>query len=69
MLKLIIVVVLVFNVPPTAKVIWRRGHGLKSHPTDRRSRESNLRSLVNKIDKGRYKEPSKFYPQAPEISK
>ena len=62
MLKLIIVVVLVFNVPPTAKVIWRRDHGLKSHPTDRRSRESNLRSLVNKIDKGRYKEPSKFYP-------
>ena len=28
------VVVVVFNVPPTAKVIWRRGHGLKSHPTD-----------------------------------
>ena len=26
--------VLVFNVPPTAKVIWRRGHCLKSHPTD-----------------------------------
>ena len=30
-----------FNVPPTAKVIWRRGHILKSHPTDWRSRESN----------------------------
>ena len=30
----VVVVVLVFNVPPTAKVIWRRGHGLKSHPTD-----------------------------------
>ena len=27
-------VVFVFNVPPRAKVIWRRGHGLKSHPTD-----------------------------------
>ena len=27
-------VVFVLNVPPTAKVIWRRGHGLKSHPTD-----------------------------------
>ena len=27
-------VVFVFNVPPTAKVIWRQGHGLKSHPTD-----------------------------------
>ena len=26
--------VFVFNVPPTAKVIWRRGHSLKSHPTD-----------------------------------
>ena len=42
------IVVLVFNVPPTAKVIWRRGHGLKSHPTDWRSRESNLRPLVYK---------------------
>ena len=30
----IVVVVFVFNVPPKAKVIWRRGHGLKSHPTD-----------------------------------
>ena len=30
----IVVVVFVFNVPPTAKVIWRWGHGLKSHPTD-----------------------------------
>ena len=29
-----VVVVFVFNVPPTAKVIWRQGHGLKSHPTD-----------------------------------
>ena len=29
-----VVVVFVFNVPPTAKVIWRWGHGLKSHPTD-----------------------------------
>ena len=26
--------VFVFNVPPTAKVIWRRGHGFKSHLTD-----------------------------------
>ena len=25
----IVVVVFVFNVPPTAKVIWRRGYGLK----------------------------------------
>ena len=23
----------VYNVSPTAKVIWRRGHGLKSHST------------------------------------
>ena len=30
----LIVVVFVFKVPPTAKVIWRRGHGLKSRPTD-----------------------------------
>ena len=28
------VVVFVFYVPPTAKVIWRRGHVLKSHLTD-----------------------------------
>ena len=33
-LLLCFVVLFVFNVPPTAKVIWRRGHGLKSHPTD-----------------------------------
>ena len=32
--RMIVVVVFVFNVPPTAKVIRRRGHGLKSHPTD-----------------------------------
>ena len=30
----VVVVVFVFNAPPTAKVIWRRGHGLNSHPTD-----------------------------------
>ena len=29
-----VVVVFVFNVSPTAKVIWRQGHGLESHPTD-----------------------------------
>ena len=28
------VVVFVYNVPPTAKVIWRRDNGLKSHQTD-----------------------------------
>ena len=27
-------IVVVFNVSPTAKVISRWGHGLKSHPTD-----------------------------------
>ena len=27
-------IVVVFNVSPTTKVIWRQGHGLKSHPTD-----------------------------------
>ena len=32
--KIVVVVVFVFNVPPTAKVVWRRGHGLKSHRTD-----------------------------------
>ena len=35
------------NVPPTAKVIRRKGHGLKSRPTDWKSRGSNLlRPLV-----------------------
>ena len=29
-----VVVVFVFKVPPTAKVTWRRDHGLKSYPTD-----------------------------------
>ena len=28
-----LLVVFVLNVPPTAKVTWRRGHGFKSHPT------------------------------------
>ena len=46
--KFVLVVVFVFNVPPTAKVIWRWGHGLKSHPTEWLSRESNLRPLVYK---------------------
>ena len=32
--------VFVFNVPPTAEVIQRWGHGFKSHPTDWRSWES-----------------------------
>ena len=27
----VVIVVFVFNVPPTAMVIWRRGHSLKSH--------------------------------------
>ena len=31
---LLLFVVLVFYVPPTAKVIWRRDLGLKSHPKD-----------------------------------
>ena len=26
-----------FNIPPTAKVIWGLDHALKSHPTDWRS--------------------------------
>ena len=44
----IVVVVFVFNVPPTVKVIWRWDHSLESHPTDWWSRESNLRPLVYK---------------------
>ena len=31
----------VFNVPPTAKVIWTQGHGLEFHLTDWRSWGSN----------------------------
>ena len=37
-----------FNVTPTAKVIKRWGHGLKSHRTDWRSRASKLLPLVYK---------------------
>ena len=44
----VVVVVLGFYVPPTAKVIRRRGLGLKSHPKDRRSPGSNSRPLVYK---------------------
>ena len=43
-----IVVLLVFYVPPTAKVIWRRDLGLKSHPKDWRMPGSNSRPLVYK---------------------
>ena len=44
----IVVVVLGFYVPPTAKVIRRRDLGLKSHPKDWRSPGSNSRPLVYK---------------------
>ena len=44
-----VVVVLGFYVPPTAKVIWRRDLGLKSHPKDWRSPGSNSRPLVYKV--------------------
>ena len=37
-----------FYVPPTAKVIWRRDLGLKSHPKDWRSPGSNSGPLVYK---------------------
>ena len=43
-----VVVVLGFNVPPTAKVIRRRDLGLKSHPKDWRSPGSNSGPLVYK---------------------
>ena len=43
-----VVVVLGFYVPPTAKVIRRRDLGLKSHPKDWRSPESNSGPLVYK---------------------
>ena len=32
--SVVFVVVFVFNVQPIAKVIWRQGRSLKSHPTD-----------------------------------
>ena len=35
----------VFNVPPTAKVIWRWGNGLESPLTDWRSRGSSSGTL------------------------
>ena len=33
------IVVVVFNIPPTAIVIWSQGHGLKSHPIDGEARD------------------------------
>ena len=42
----VVVVVLGFYVPPTAKVIRRRDLGLKSHPKDWRSPGSISRHLV-----------------------
>ena len=47
----IVVVVLGFNVPPTAKVIRRWDIGLKSHLNDWRSRGSNLRPMVSKASR------------------
>ena len=43
---LVVVVVLGFYVPPTAKVIRRRDLSLKYHPKDWRSPGSNSRPLV-----------------------
>ena len=37
-----------FNVQPTAKIIWCWGRGLKSNPTDWRSQGINTQSLVHK---------------------
>ena len=45
---LVVVVVLGFYVPPTAKVIRRRDLGLKSHPKNWRSPGSNSQPLVYK---------------------
>ena len=45
---IVVVVVLRFYVPPTAKVIRRRDIGLKSHPKDWRSPGSNSGPLVYK---------------------
>ena len=45
---IVVVVVLGFYVPPTAKVIRRRDLGLKSHPKDQRSPGSNSGPLVYK---------------------
>ena len=42
-----VVVVFVFNVPPIAKVIWRRGHGLKvSNGTKIRNRYNQVPHLT-----------------------
>ena len=43
-----IVRLFVFNIPSAVKLLWGQGHSLKSHPTDWRSRGSNLQSLVYK---------------------
>ena len=48
----VVVVALGLSVPPTAKVIWRRDFGLKSHPKDWRSPGLNPRPLVYKASVG-----------------
>ena len=45
----VVVVVLGFYVPPTARVIRRRDLGLKSHQKDWRSQGSKSRPLVYKV--------------------
>ena len=65
MLKLIIVVVLVFNVPPTAKVIWRRGNGLS---LIRQTGEAGNRTFdpwLIKLIKGDTKSPVNFTLKRP----
>ena len=37
-----------FNIQPTAKVIWRRGHGLESHLKDLESQGLFLDEKTNK---------------------
>ena len=48
MLSYVCVCVFVFNILQTNKAIWRWCNGFKSHPTDWRSWESNLLSLLYK---------------------
>ena len=60
-LNIVVVVVLGFNVPSTAKVIRRRDLGLKSHPKD-------CRFLNSRAAKGALEQSELKYPWLAKIS-
>ena len=62
-----LVCLFVFNVPPTAKVVWGRGHGLKSHPTDHWRSRGPLVYKASGLSTSFYRVYNKFNPYKPNI--